>query len=103
MKGAVIAVAAAAVAFILVGAPTGVLQMLDPDYCISHEKRPGSVPPYEESLSFIPPGPVCVFTKRDGETKRVGPGWWPAITTCLAALTGVAAFRLVTGHHKRVE
>ena len=89
-----LAVVAAAAAFVLVAAPSGVLGMLDPDYCFDHPDRPPGTESHEESLSFLPPGPVCTFSAPGAETVAVGPGWWPAAAAGAAAIAGVAMTRL---------
>lgn len=88
-----VAVAAAVAAFVVIGAPSGVLRMLDPGYCFDHPDRPASATSHEEMLSFVPPGPVCAYDTPGGSV-RVGPGWWPAVAAAGAVVAGVASFRL---------
>lgn len=88
-----LAVAAAAASFVLVGMPSGVIEMIDPDYCVVHPARPSSSVSHEENLSFFPPGPVCTFMTNDGRATNVGPGWWPALALGGAVVAGIGAYR----------
>lgn len=88
------AIVAAAAAFVLVAAPAGVLGMIDEDYCFDHPDRPPQTISHEETLSFLPPGPVCTFSAEGGSTVVAGPGWWPAIAAGAGVVAGVGALRL---------
>lgn len=87
-------IAVAAVVFLGVGFPTGVIEMIDMRYCFEHERRPHNTSFHEETLSFLPPGPECRFTLENGREVIAGPGWWPAISLAIALLASVLVLRL---------
>ena len=84
MARILMALLAAAVTFVLLGIPTGVVEMVNPHYCFTHEERPATTSFHEERLRFFPPGPECEFTLEDGTIVVARPGWWPAMVTFLS-------------------
>lgn len=93
MKKIVVGVTLAIATFAALGGATGVLGMLDLDYCVRHPHRPPRTQAHEERLSLVPPGPECRFMLESGETVVEGPGWTPA----LVALASIATPVLVLG------
>lgn len=94
MKRALLAVVVAIAAFMVVGFPTGVLDMVDPEYCVTHPRRPRATRFHEERLALFPPGPECRFTLEDGTVVVAGPGWWPAATLAVAVGAAVIVLRI---------
>jgi len=88
------ALGTAGLIFVAVAWPTGVLAMLDPEYCFVHEERPATASHHEETLTFFPPGPSCRYALADGTSKTVGPGWWPGVSLGSALVMALVFLRV---------
>jgi hypothetical protein len=89
-----IAVAVFSAVFLIIGLPSGVVTMIDSDYCFTHHSRPDTVLYHEEALSWFPPGPECRLTLENGSSRILSPGWWPTIAVTVSLLAAIGTLRV---------